>query len=67
MDEQHDFKVAMNRIHHLLRLGKDSFGLLCRAFDEGDLPPDLTVEIAEHIMRVNNLDWVSTVEGGGDE
>jgi hypothetical protein len=43
------------RIEHLLRMSVDAIDLLERCFDEGDLPPDLAVDVGTLLLRISDL------------
>ena len=44
----------VDRLVHVARLGSDSMTLLLRCWDEGDLPPDLAVDVGNFLLRIQN-------------
>jgi len=47
--------TAQARIEHLFRMSVDAIDLLERCFDEGDLPPDLAVDVGTLLLRISDL------------
>jgi len=47
--------TAQARIEHIVRLGMDAIILLDRCYDEGDLPPDLAVDVGDLLLRLGNI------------
>jgi hypothetical protein len=42
-----------DKIQHLIRLNLDAVDLLRRCFDEGELPPDLCVDVGTLLLRLD--------------
>ena len=54
-DALEDLKLHMAKAEHLMRLGCDAIGLLERTYMDGDLPPDLAVEVGNFLLRIMNM------------
>jgi len=43
------------RLVHMARLGSDSITLLIRCYEHADMPPALSVDVGNFLLRIQNL------------
>jgi len=45
----------VDRLVHMARLGSDAMVLLVRCYEDADIPPALSVDVGNFLLRIQNL------------